>query len=78
MGGGGAWLWFTAVARKRAARAGEERMLQGGITQILACWVFRNCLSRAEEESFNRCSGCAGALEVEGQFIVSGLFSVLR
>jgi hypothetical protein len=67
MGGGGAWLWFTAVARKRGARAREERVLQGGFIENLAIWVLRNCSSCAEEQSCNRCSGRAGASEVAGQ-----------
>jgi hypothetical protein len=64
MGGGGALSWLAAMARKRGARAGEERVSQGGFIQNFACWMLENCLACAEEKSFNRCSGCAGILEV--------------
>lgn len=36
MGGGGAAAWFTALARKRAVRAREERVPQGASTQDVA------------------------------------------
>jgi hypothetical protein len=70
MGGGGALVWFTVPARKRAVRCERRKGSTGGVhTEPCALGALK-LFARAEEKSFNRCSGCAIWLEVGGQFIV--------
>jgi hypothetical protein len=68
MGGGGAQLWFTAVARKRAmCFAGEESVSQGGHTHVACALEAAELLACIEEYGLNRCSGRAAVAEVAGQ-----------
>lgn len=50
MGRGGAHHRFTGGARKRAARPGGERALQGDRIQRFAFWGLANCPARRAEE----------------------------
>ena len=67
MGGGGALLWFTAVARKRAMCVGEERASQGGHIHVACALGVSELLACIEEKGLNRCSGRAAVAEVAGQ-----------
>jgi len=70
MGGGGAPLWFTAAARKRATcHHGRRTGFTGGLHTAACALGAAELLGCVEEKTqgSNRCSGRAAVAEVAGQ-----------